>query len=172
MANSKTTRHNNLTRAPLPLSLYEDKIFTLLLACLNADMVEFPQDIRISVKEVTGTDDLTATDYELIQKACLSLLSRRISLLPPNATKYDFSWVCIVQDIQHIKGTGYIEACFANKIVPYLLQVKEWQFYFAEQKSTHAAIKCEQTPIMLALEFFLQSGRTVNETQISCFRGS
>jgi plasmid replication initiation protein len=158
MGNNKTAQHSNLSRSPLPLSLYERKIFTLLLACLNADMVEYPQVIRISVKELVGTDNPTAIHYELIEKACRALYSRSISLLPLNAPKGNLSLVRIVQAIEHIKGIGYIEAWFATKIIPYLLELKEWQFYLAEQKPANTITERKQPPSVLMLEFLLQLG--------------
>lgn len=166
MGNNKTVRHNHLERAPLPLASYEREIFMGLLACLTADMVEFPQTIRISVKEVTETDAPNDTHYELIEKACRALFGRAVSLLPPNATRDDVDLVRIVQAIRHCKDTGYIEAMFANKITPYLLELREWQFHLAEQKPAHATTERKQHPGVRVLEFFLQPENTRSNTPL------
>jgi hypothetical protein len=120
----KAAQHNLLVRHPMHMGLYEARIFALMLGCLKADMTTFPPVIRIAVKDVIGGAQPSGKIYPLIKKACKALFGRELSLLPVNSASTDVSLVRLVQDVEHIKGTGYIEATFGSKIAPYLLQLK------------------------------------------------
>ena len=119
-------QHNLLVRYPMRMGLYEARIFALMLRCLHSDMKDIPPVIRISVKDVVGQEKPAGNIYPLITKACRSLYAKSLNLLPLGMNKIEnMKETRIVQDCEHIKGTGYIEGTFSNKIATYLLQLKD-----------------------------------------------
>ena len=119
------TQHNLLARHPMRMGLYESRIFALMLRQIHKNMEILPT-IRVAVKDVVSCDKPNQKMYVLVSQACDALFKKELNLLDPKAKKSgSISKVRIVQDIEHIEGTGFIMGTFAEKIKDYLLDLKE-----------------------------------------------
>lgn len=119
------SQHNLLVRHPMRMGLYEARIFALMIRGIHRNMETLPP-IKVQVKDVVICNKPNKKMYGLVAQACDALFKKELNLLDPKTKKAgSFSKVRIVQDIEHIEGTGYIQGTFAEKIKDYLLDLKE-----------------------------------------------
>ncbi|MCC9167893.1 replication initiation protein [Pontibacter harenae] len=116
-------QHNYLIRSYLSFGLIEARIFTLMLATIGYKEKEL-KEIKIKLADVVPYS-LNGTVYKQVKQACEDLFNKEINLAKVGSKKKDFHKVRIVQELELDSGTGYIKGYFADRIKPYLLQLKD-----------------------------------------------
>ena len=116
-------QHNYLIRSYLSFGLIEARIFTLMLATIGYKEKE-PKEVKIKLTDVVPYG-LNGTAYKQVKQACEELFNKEINLAKVGSKKKDFHKVRIVQELELDSGTGYIKGYFAERITPYLLQLKD-----------------------------------------------
>lgn len=116
-------QHNYLVRSYLSFGLIEARIFTLMLATIGYKEKEL-KEIKIKLTDVVPYS-LNGTVYKQVKQACEDLFNKEINLAKVGSKKKDFHKVRIVQELELDSGTGYIKGYFAERIKPYLLQLKD-----------------------------------------------
>lgn len=120
-SHSLVVKSNQLINARYSLSLFEVRLFLMMVAQVERDDHDF-KPYRIHIKDyakAVGTN--SKSHYKEIREAAQNLLSRIVDI-----PKDDGGWIkmAFLSSAEYFKGKGVIELCFDPKLKPYLLELK------------------------------------------------
>lgn len=118
--NSLVVKSNKLIEAKYKLNLNEQKIILYAVSKLNRNKDKF-NILDLKTNEFTNLIDTSPKRYSEIRKIVKGMMDKKVII---NTSKSELitNWV---SSIEYIKNTGIIELEFSEKLVPYLLQLKE-----------------------------------------------
>ena len=119
MKDNLIVKHNDLIQARYNLSLNEQKIILYSASQIDREKENF-NIISISIKEFTellGTTQDRYTEFKDIAKALIS----KTLYIEKEGAELVTSWL---SSMEYIKDEGMIELEFSQKLIPYLLQLK------------------------------------------------
>lgn len=119
-SNKLIVKHNYLVQARYKLSLNEQKIILYALSKINKEEDKF-NILKFEIKEFTNLIGTTEKRYEEIRKIVRSLRNKEIKI----DTKDNELITGWLSSIEIKKNSGIIELEFSEKLIPYLLQLKE-----------------------------------------------
>lgn len=117
---SLVVKHNKLVEARYDLNLNEQKIILYAVSRLDKDREKF-NILELDIRHFTKLIGTTCERYSEIKKIVTKLMTKQVQISTKNRDMVA-NWV---SSIDYIKETGKIELEFSEKLVPYLLQLKE-----------------------------------------------
>lgn len=120
MNNKLVIKSNKLIEARYELSLNEQKIILYAVSKLDTTKDKF-NILELETKEFMELLDTSQFRYTEIRELVSNLMSKQVRI---ETDKRDLvaNWI---SSIDYIKDTGLIELEFSEKLIPYLLQLKE-----------------------------------------------
>lgn len=120
MNNKLVIKSNKLIEARYELSLNEQKIILYAVSKLDTTKDKF-NILELEIKEFMELLDTSQFRYTEIRELVSNLMSKQVRI---ETDKRDLvaNWI---SSIDYIKDTGLIELEFSEKLIPYLLQLKE-----------------------------------------------
>ena len=120
MNNKLVIKSNKLIEARYELSLNEQKIILYAVSKLDATKDKF-NILELETKEFMELLNTSQFRYTEIRELVSNLMSKQVRI---ETDKRDLvaNWI---SSIDYIKDTGLIELEFSEKLIPYLLQLKE-----------------------------------------------
>lgn len=118
MENELVVKHNDLVEARYNLNLTEQKIILYSVSKINTNKDKFNL-IKLEVKEITkliGTDNDRYSEFSSIANG---LMDKKIYF--KDRPNLDIRWLASSEYV----GDGIIELEFSEKLIPYLLKLKE-----------------------------------------------
>lgn len=119
-SNNLIVKHNYLIQARYKLSLNEQKIILYAISKIDKEQKRL-NVLKFEVKEFTSLIGTTEKRYEEIRKIVRSLRNKEIKI----HTKDNELITGWLSSIELKKNSGIIELEFSEKLMPYLLQLKE-----------------------------------------------
>lgn len=119
MENNLVVKHNDLIEARYSLNLNEQKIILLAVSKIERDKKDFNM-ITFGVKEFTDLIDSTPDRYSEIREIVRELRKKEI-IINDDKKELIMGWL---SSIEYKKREGEIELEFSEKMMPYLLQLK------------------------------------------------
>lgn len=119
LQNDLVVKHNDLIEARYSLNLNEQKIILLAVSKIERDKNNFNM-ISFGVKEFTDLIDSTPDRYSEIREIVRELRKKEI-IINDNEKELIMGWL---SSIEYKKREGEIELEFSEKMMPYLLQLK------------------------------------------------
>lgn len=118
--NSLVVKSNKLIEARYDLNLNEQKIILYAVSKLDRNKEKF-NILKLDVREFTELIGTTSERYSEIKEIVIELMKKQIRM---NTRERELiaNWV---SSIDYIKDTGTVELEFSEKLIPYLLQLKE-----------------------------------------------
>ena len=120
MRNDLVVKANDLIEARYSLNLNEQKIILYAVSKIDRNKDKF-NILQLSIKEFMELLGASQFRYAEIKAVVKGLMSKQLSI-KTDKTDLVVNWV---SSIQYTKDTGIIELEFSEKLVPYLLQLKE-----------------------------------------------
>lgn len=117
-------QHNALVNAQFNLNTTESRLFLAMLARISPQHTKFAR-CRVEMHNIL---DVTSNNYVHIKKIVASFGKQtlRIEKLNPDGGRRRriFTVIPLVQFAEYREGEGYVEAQFNNRLLPYLLQLR------------------------------------------------
>ena len=120
MVNKLVVKSNDLIEARYKLNLNEQKIILYAVTMLDRTKDKF-NIISLNVKEFTELIGTTTERYTEIREVVRELRKKEI-IINTSESELITGWL---SSIDYIKDSGMIELEFSEKLIPYLLQLKE-----------------------------------------------
>ena len=120
MVNKLVVKSNDLIEARYKLNLNEQKIILYAVTMLDRNKDKF-NIISLNVKEFTELIGTTSERYTEIREVVRELRKKEI-IINTNESELITGWL---SSIDYIKASGMVELEFSEKLIPYLLQLKE-----------------------------------------------
>ena len=121
---SLVVQHNALVNAQFNLNTTETRLFLAMLARISPQHTKFAK-CRVEMHDIL---DITSNNYVHIKKMVTGFgkQTMRIEKLNPDGgrRKRIFTIIPLVQFAEYREGEGYVEAQFNNRLLPYLLQLR------------------------------------------------
>lgn len=118
MENGLVVKHNDLIEAKYKLSLVEQKIILYTVSQLNRDEDNFKL-IKVKISDIAELIGDEVHRYTEFRKIANDLMDKKVTL--SNRPNLDMRWLASSEYI----GEGIIELEFSEKLIPYLLQLKQ-----------------------------------------------
>lgn len=118
MENNLVVKSNNIIEARYKLDSLEQKIILYAVSKLDTDKDKFNM-IQIEIKEFTELIDTTVKRYSEFRDIAEGLMDRKVVL--SDRPDLSMRWLASCEYV----GNGIIELEFSEKLLPYLLQLKE-----------------------------------------------
>ena len=120
MVNKLVVKSNDLIEARYKLNLNEQKIILYAVTMLDRNKDKFNK-ISLNVKEFTELIGTTSERYTEIREVVRELRKKEI-IINTNESELITGWL---SSIDYVKASGMVELEFSEKLIPYLLQLKE-----------------------------------------------
>lgn len=113
-------KSNKLIEARYDLNLNEQKIILYAVSKLDRNKDKFNL-LQLEVKEFTGLIDTSPKRYSEIREVIKSMLDRKL-IINTEKSELMMHWL---SSAEYLKDSGIIELEFSEKLIPYLLQLKQ-----------------------------------------------
>ena len=120
MKNNLVVKHNDLIEARYNLTLNEQRIILYSASLLDRDKEDF-SIIQVKISELTNLLDTTEKRYTEFKEIAENLISKTLKIKRGNSELVT-SWL---SSMEYLENEGIIELEFSQKLMPYLLQLKE-----------------------------------------------
>lgn len=120
MVNNLVVKSNDLIEARYKLNLNEQKIILYAVTKIDRDKDNF-NTLSLNIKEFTRLIGTTTERYTEIREVIRELRKKEI-IINTNDRELITGWL---SSIDYIKDSGVVELEFSEKLIPYLLQLKE-----------------------------------------------
>lgn len=120
MKNNLVVKHNDLIEARYNLSLNEQRVILYSVSMLDRDKKNF-EIVKVKINELTNLLDTTEKRYTEFKEIAENLISKTLTI-KKEKSELVTSWL---SSMEYIENEGVIELEFSQKLIPYLLQLKE-----------------------------------------------
>lgn len=120
MENNLVVKHNDLIEARYELTLNEQRIILYSVSLLDRGKKDF-DIVKIKVSELIDLLDTTEKRYTEFKLIAENLISKTL-VIKKEKSELVTSWLA---SMEYIENEGIIELEFSQKLIPYLLQLKE-----------------------------------------------
>lgn len=120
MKNNLVVKHNDLIEARYNLSLNEQRVILYSASMLDRDKKNF-EIVKVKINELTNLLDTTEKRYTEFKEIAENLISKTLTI-KKEKSELVTSWL---SSMEYIENEGIIELEFSQKLIPYLLQLKE-----------------------------------------------
>lgn len=120
MNNNLIVKHNDLIEARYNLSLNEQRVVLYSVSMLDRDKENF-EVVQIKINELTNLLDTTEKRYTEFKGIAENLISKTLTI-KKGKSELVTSWL---SSMEYLENEGIIELEFSQKLIPYLLELKE-----------------------------------------------